>query len=160
MATISASLKRLKQTKPHEYAIRFVFGGACTALAGWVATRYGPVMGGLFLAFPAIFPAGATLIATHERKRKERAGMDGHLRGRQAAALDAAGACVSSVGLAVFGVVVWRLMPAHNAAMVIAAATLAWAGVASLLWIAWKRVPRWRARRELSRWQHVARGPH
>jgi hypothetical protein len=34
-----------------------------------------PVVGGLFLAFPAIFPASATLIEKHVRERKEKAGL-------------------------------------------------------------------------------------
>jgi hypothetical protein len=45
-----------------DYAVRFVFGGIVTALTGLIAGRYGPGVAGLFLAFPAIFPAGATLI--------------------------------------------------------------------------------------------------
>ena len=76
----------------YEYAIRFVLGGAATMFAGWIATEWGPVIGGLFLAFPAIFPASATLVEKHERERKENAGLRGAKRGRDAAALEAAGA--------------------------------------------------------------------
>jgi hypothetical protein len=64
---ISVNLSALRKTKWYEYAIRFVFGGAITAFAGVVAKEYGPVLGGLFLAFPAIFPASATLLERHER---------------------------------------------------------------------------------------------
>jgi hypothetical protein len=71
----------LKETKPHEYALRFVFGGICTVLAGLIAKRYGPGLGGLFLAFPAIFPAGASLIESHEKRRKAEYGFDGTKRG-------------------------------------------------------------------------------
>ena len=39
-----------------------------------------PVVGGLFLAFPAIFPASATLIEKHGRERKEKAGLAGARR--------------------------------------------------------------------------------
>lgn len=35
----------LKSTRPHEYAIRFFFGGLVTAAAGLIAIRYGPVIG-------------------------------------------------------------------------------------------------------------------
>jgi len=38
-----------------------------TVIAGLIAFRFGPVVGGLFLAFPAIFPASATLIERHGR---------------------------------------------------------------------------------------------
>ena len=48
-----------------------------TVLAGVIAKKFGPVVGGLFLAFPAIFPASATLIEKHERERKERKGLKG-----------------------------------------------------------------------------------
>ena len=96
----------LRQTRWHEYLIRFVLGGAMTVVAGLIAARFGPVVGGLFLAFPTIFPASATLIEKHVRERKEKAGLPGARRGREAAALDAAGAALGSVGLAAFGIVV------------------------------------------------------
>ena len=69
---MSVSLKLASLTQGHwyEYPIRFVLGGAMTAMAGWIASKYGPVVGGLFLAFPAIFPASATLVEKHEREKK------------------------------------------------------------------------------------------
>ena len=68
-----------------------------TVVAGLIAARFGPVVGGLFLAFPAIFPASATLIEKHVRERKEKAGMPGARRGKEAAALDAAGAALGKL---------------------------------------------------------------
>ena len=62
---VSLHLLALRQTKWYEYAVRFLFGGTITVLAGVIAKQYGPTMGGLFLAFPAIFPAGATLVEKH-----------------------------------------------------------------------------------------------
>ena len=59
---IQVDLSTLGQTKWHDYAVRFLFGGLITALAGIIAKKFGPGIGGLFLAFPAIFPASATLI--------------------------------------------------------------------------------------------------
>ena len=67
----------LKNSKWYEFALRFSFGGAVTAFAGLVAKRYGPEVGGLFLAFPAIVPATATLIRKREQQKKERAGYTG-----------------------------------------------------------------------------------
>jgi hypothetical protein len=90
------------QTKWHEYAVRFFFGGLITAVAGIIAKKFGAGIGGLFLAFPAIFPASATLIEEHEKKRKEEKGLQGTQRGREAASIDAAGAAMGSVGLTVF----------------------------------------------------------
>jgi len=57
--TIRIDLSGLRRTKWHDYAIRFLFGGLITGAAGLIAQRWGPGIGGLFLAFPAIFPASA-----------------------------------------------------------------------------------------------------
>jgi len=67
---VEIKLSALKETKPHQYLVRFLFGGAATVLAGLVARRFGPAAGGLFLAFPAIFPASVTLIESHEKELK------------------------------------------------------------------------------------------
>src|SRR6202163_934628 len=99
---VSANFSAVKKTKWYEYAVRFVLGGSVTVVAGLLAKYYGPVFGGLFLAFPAIFPASATLVEKHERQKKQRAGIAQTTRGRQAAAPDAAGAVSGSIGLAVF----------------------------------------------------------
>ena len=64
----------MKETKWYEYAIRFVFGGSITVMAGVIAEKFGPVVGGLFLAFPAIFPASATLVEKHERQKRREMG--------------------------------------------------------------------------------------
>jgi hypothetical protein len=104
-----------------------------TIVAGLIAARFGPVIGGLFLAFPAIFPASATLIEKHVRERKEKAGLPGARRGKEAAALDAAGAVLGSFGLAAFGLVIWLMIvqssvgaPVLAAASWLAAAVLGW----------------------------------
>ena len=92
------------QSHWYEYVIRFVFGGSITVLAGIVAKRWGPEIGGLFLAFPAIFPATATLIQKHEKQKKARFGQDATKRGREAAGIDAAGATIGSIGLMAFAI--------------------------------------------------------
>jgi hypothetical protein len=91
------------------------------------------VVGGLFLALPAIFCASATLIEKHERERKESAGLRGRERGRQAAALDAAGACLGGVALAMFGAVVWVLAEDVGPRSLALAAIL-WLTSSTLLW--------------------------
>lgn len=137
---ISIDLSALRQTKWYEYAIRFLFGGSMTATAGIIAKEYGPTLGGLFLAFPAILPATVTLIEKHEKQRKQRAGVEGTCRARKAAALSAAGAAMGSFGLLVFALLIWRLLPDHSALFVIAGSTLAWAAVALLIWIVRKQM--------------------
>jgi hypothetical protein len=106
-----------------------------------VAQRYGPTTGGLFLAFPAIFCASATLIEEHERKRKEAKGLQGARRGQQAAALDAAGAGWGSIALSVFGLCVWRLAPTSPVKSLCAAA-IGWLVVALLAWELRRRLRR------------------
>jgi hypothetical protein len=74
-------------------------GGSVTVIAGLLAKEFGPVLGGLFLAFPAIFPASATLIEKHETEKKQKAGIMNSMRDRQAAGVDACGAAMGSIGL-------------------------------------------------------------
>lgn len=124
----------LRRTKWHQYAVRFFFGGLITAIAGVIAKKYGAEVGGLFLAFPAIFPASATLIEKHEEERKQEHGLDGTERGREAASVDAAGAAMGSIGLFIFALLVWRLLPAHRSWLVLTGATLAWLAISILVW--------------------------
>lgn len=131
---IKINFAALKETKPHEYAIRFLFGGLVTIATGLIAQKFGPTIGGLFLAFPAIFPATATLIATHEKEEKRRAGLDGAFRGRDAAAIEARGTALGAIGLLGFAVIVWHALPTHNAPAVLIAAAAAWFAVSVLFW--------------------------
>lgn len=131
---IEIKLSSLKESKPHEYATRFLFGGICTAAAGVIAKHFGPTVGGLFLAFPAIFPASASLIETHEKRVKAKAGFDGTMRGRIAAGIDASGASLGCVSLLVFALILWKGLPGHNAYAVISLAMVFWLIVSMLLW--------------------------
>ena len=121
----------------YEYASRFIVGGLATAVAGVIAKEYGPSIGGLFLAFPAIFPTSATLIEQHEKRRKQRTGGHGTLRGRKAAALDAAGASIGAFGLLTFACLAWKLMPDLSPWATLSIATLGWLAVSMLGWKLW-----------------------
>lgn len=131
---ISVDGSALTTTKWYEFAIRFVFGGAITVGAGIVAKKYGPSAGGLFLAFPAIFPAAITLVEKHERQKKRNAGLVDMNRGRKAAALDAAGAAMGSVGLAGFGYAVYKCLPIVNGAVVLTLASIIWFAISGVIW--------------------------
>jgi len=135
MAGITINTSTLRQARWYELGVRFLLGGLITVITGLVAQRYGPGVAGLFLAFPAIFPAAATLVAKHEQRRKQQHGMAGVSRGKSAAAVEACGAAMGSVGLLVFAAVVWRLLPEHSPALILAAATAAWAFTAILIWL-------------------------
>src|SRR5580700_3642185 len=124
----------LRKTRWYEYAIRFLFGGAITAASGIVAKHFGPVVGGLFLAFPAIFPASVTLVAKHELEKKQKVGMDGNARAKSAAALDARGAAMGTFGLGFFAILIWKLLPVWNWVAVLSLAILAWLVVSISIW--------------------------
>jgi hypothetical protein len=60
--------------------VRFVLGGAATVFTGPRQQPLRASIGGLFLALPAIFCASATLIESHEIRRKREAGLVGERR--------------------------------------------------------------------------------
>jgi uncharacterized membrane protein (GlpM family) len=124
-ARIKADPSRLRKTSWRQYAVRFAFGGLVTAFAGFLGTTFGPAIGGLFLAFPAILPASLTLVKKHE--------------GEEAAGDDAAGAVAGSIGLIAFGALVWALA-AHLAAWgLLLLATIAWLVVSVIVWLLGQR---------------------
>jgi uncharacterized membrane protein (GlpM family) len=131
---IKLHLGAVKRTRWHEYLTRFVLGGLITAMTGWLANRYGPVLGGLFLTFPAIFPASATLLEKHERAQKRNAGIASTIRGRRAAALEARGALLGAIGGMVFAALVWKLLPRTSLTATLILALVSWLCVSSLLW--------------------------
>jgi hypothetical protein len=110
----------LKKAKPWEYVVRFLFGGLVTVLAGLAAKVWGPIVGGLFLAFPAILPASLTLVSQHD--------------GRRRALEDARGGRLGSVGLIAFGLIVWATATAWAPLAVLAVATLVWLLIDGALW--------------------------
>jgi hypothetical protein len=128
-----------RQASWYEYALRFLIGGLICDAAALVAKSHGPNLGGLFLSFPAILPATATLIAAHERRKKAKKGLTGEARGRRAAAVDAAGAAMGSIGLAAFAWVGWQMVASYKAGFVLVAATAAWSIAAGLTWLVRKK---------------------
>jgi Protein of unknown function (DUF3147) len=142
----------LSQSEWYEYVIRFGFGGTVTALAGIIAKEFGPAVGGLFLAFPAIFPATATLIEKHEKKKKECAGQEGAERGRAAAGIDAAGSSMGAIGLIFFGLIVWQLLPRFATGVVLIIASVTWFVISVLVWEGRERLwRRWMQQRKATR---------
>jgi hypothetical protein len=120
-ATIKADPSRLRKTSWRQYAGRFAFGGLVTAFAGFLGTTFGPAVGGLLLAFPAILPASLTLVKKHE--------------GEEAAGDDAAGAMAGGIGLLAFGALVWALAVHLAAWELLLLATIAWLGVSVIVWL-------------------------
>jgi hypothetical protein len=152
---VQCKLSSINGILPHEWITRFLFGGAVCVLAGLMSKWFGPEFGGLFLAFPAIFPAGACLVEAHERKHKARAGFDGTQRGRTVAGIDAAGAAMGCVGLAGFALICWLCLRHLNAAAVFALATAGWFVLSIAVW--WLRKSRLFRRRGSDAARHAFR---
>lgn len=75
-----------------DYVIRFCFGAGIALVAGLIGMKFGPKLGGVFLAFPAILPASLTLIEQNE--------------GRERAAIDSIGAALGAIAMIAFAVLV------------------------------------------------------
>ena len=97
------------------------FGAGIALIAGVVGMRFGPRLGGLFLAFPAVLPASLTLL-----EKKD---------GRDKADVDALGAILGSVGMLVFAFVAFLAMPPLGG-FAAAAAWLTWICVSVSLFFA------------------------
>ena len=105
---VRVRLVGIRETKAHEYLVRFFVGGLITVAAGLIAEIYGPVIGGLFLAFPSILPASITLVQRHAEQ--EERGKNYRLRERiahQAAGVTAAGTTLGGAGLLCFAITIW-----------------------------------------------------
>ena len=110
----------LAKVNAWEYAVRFAFGGIVTLGTGLAAHAWGPSVGGLFLAFPAILPASLTLVHMHE--------------GRRDTVDEARGARLGTLGLLVFAALAWILASRGPAALVLAVATAGWAVTCGVAW--------------------------
>ena len=139
---VKAKFSRIRQTQWWEYLVRFAFGGLVTVATGLIAKEFGAVVGGLFLAFPGIFPAGVTLVERHEREKKRKKGLHGERRARLVSGVTSAGAVLGSVGLIAFAALGAWLFGLVASWLVIVLATALWLGVSALAW--------WLRRRALS----------
>ncbi|HSY36331.1 MAG TPA: hypothetical protein VK814_11325 [Acidobacteriaceae bacterium] len=136
---IGINVAKLREGKPHEYLTRFLFGGAVTVIASLITGRYGPILGGLFMAFPGIFAPGLSMTETHAIERKAAAGAIGTLFARAEASVEAAGASAGALGLAAFALVLWKFLPTHTLALTLPLASAAWLFVSVLCWWLRKR---------------------
>jgi hypothetical protein len=133
MPPVRLSLSSLREGRWYEYCVRFALGGAATVLTGSISSAFGASVGGLFLAFPAIFCASATLIEKHEIRLKRESGLSGRRRGQEAAALDAAGAVLGAVGMLAFAIV-FRTLIDRSVMGAFVGASLAWLVVSVAAW--------------------------
>ncbi|HZS94841.1 MAG TPA: DUF3147 family protein [Chloroflexota bacterium] len=117
---VGLDLDKLGHNSWHDYVIRFAFGGTITALTGVIAHIWGPAVGGLFLAFPAILPASITLVQDHDGKRQ--------------AGVDALGAAFGTIGLVIFGIVIWFAASRGTAWLDLLVAGLLWLATSVAVW--------------------------
>lgn len=120
LSNVQVQPRKIQQASWKDYAIRFLFGGIVTAAVGLIGKAFGPVVAGLFLAFPAILPASLTLIADHENEQR--------------AGVTALGAIVGSIGLAAFGLVIWILASRTVGWLALMSALVSWTAVSLLIW--------------------------
>ena len=94
-----------------DYLIRFCFGAGISLVAGVIGMKFGPVLGGVWLGFPAILPASLTLI-----EKKE---------GKEAASVDSIGAILGAIAMIAFAIAVslaatrWGVVPGLVAALAV-----------------------------------------
>jgi hypothetical protein len=137
---IGINVAKLREGTPTEYLTRFSFGGIVTVIASLISTHYGPIVGGLFLAFPGIFAPGLSMTETHAIERKAAGGAIGTLFARAEASVEAAGASAGALGLAAFGYVLWKGLPTHPLTLILPLAATAWLLVSVALWWLRKRI--------------------
>jgi uncharacterized membrane protein YfcA len=123
---IGADAHALRSVKAPELALRAGFGAAISVIAGVISLVFNPVVGGMFLAFPAILPATITLI----EKKQDAA---------QAAA-DVKGATLGAVALGVFAVIAGLLLRSSGAVVALLAALGAWCATALALYAVSEKV--------------------
>lgn len=118
---------KLRDVGARPIAIRFAAGAATSVIAGILTLAFGPHVGGVMLAFPAILAASLTLIAEEDDREEARQDARGSVAG--AAALG---------GFAIIGTVLFGDLPGG---VVLAIAGVTWLLVAIALYFSfwWRR---------------------
>ena len=111
-----------------KYLVRFAFGAGISLGAGLIGMKFGAVVGGVFLGFPAVLPASLTLI---EKKS-----------GKEEAAIDSEGAILGAVALVLYAVVVVFTATKLGVIVTLLLALLVWLAVAVGLYFLVVRVLR------------------
>ncbi len=106
--------------------MRFAFGATISVAGGLIGNQWGPLVGGVFLAFPAVLAATLTLIEDKEQRTAP-------------ATQDARGAVLGAVGLIGFAGCVWGLAVTLPAWLALVIAVVAWAVIADVLYLVFGR---------------------
>ena len=122
---VGLRLEAIRKVRGRDLAIRFGFGAGISLVAGLAGLWLGHRVGGTLLAFPAILPAGLTLVAQKEDDRR--------------ASVNALGATLGGVALLGFAVAAYLALP-RLGLLALAAAGVAWVVVALGLYFALRLV--------------------
>jgi hypothetical protein len=117
-------LGKALKARPRDLLIRFIAGAVTSIVAGGLTLAFGPRVGGIMLAFPAILGASLTLIEQQEDDVDARE--------------DARGAIVGACALAIFAAVVAVAVGHVSGAIALLIGAAAWlvsaVGLYALLW--------------------------
>ena len=105
-------LGKVRELRARELGYRFVAGAVTSIAAGAATLAFGPRVGGIMLAFPAILAASLTLIAEQEDSAEARE--------------DARGALIGGVALGLFAVVAALTLVRFSNAIALLLAAFTW----------------------------------
>lgn len=117
--------KRLRAVRRRDMLVRFAAGALTSVAAGVVTLVWGPRVGGVFLAFPAILAASLTLIEEEEAAKDARE--------------DSRGAVAGGLALTTFAAVAYVGFGHVAGAVTLALAGVAWLVVALALYLVIRR---------------------
>lgn len=115
------SAGKVREAKPRDLLVRFAAGAATSIVAGLITLAFGPRVGGVLLAFPAILAASLTLIEEQEDSQDARE--------------DARGAVAGACALTAFAVIAALAFGHLTAGVVLLLATAAWTITAVTLYV-------------------------
>ena len=126
---IGINVAKLREGKPSEYLTRFLFGGIVTVVATLISEHYGPIIGGLFLAFPGIFAAAPTIALAS-------LSLTAHQHGNAYIALEARSMICGALAFFLYACVVSFILMRYRPRSLVAAGALSpiWFAVAFTLW--------------------------
>ena len=110
----------IAKRQPADYFTRFAFGAGISLAAGLIGMKFGPVVGGVLLGFPAILPASLTLI-----EKKE---------GKEQASIDSLGAILGALAMIAYAVAVVLVVSRFGVVLSLVVALVVWLVVAFALY--------------------------
>jgi hypothetical protein len=117
---------KLREVRRSDLLFRFLAGALTSVVAGVLTIVFGPRVGGVMLAFPAILAASLTLIEQQEDSHEARE--------------DARGATMGGLAMGAFAAVCALTFSKWNSAVVLGVASAAWLLTALLgYFLAWFR---------------------